>query len=44
MVKNVAGGCNGKKVARKHTSKGKNELRLSKSLDEIPLTHSNNLK
>lgn len=34
MVKNVAGGCNGKKVARKHTSKGKNELRLSKSLDE----------
>ena len=26
MVKNVAGGCNGKKVARKHTNKGKNEL------------------
>ena len=34
MVKNVAGGCNGKKVARKHTVKGKNELRLSKSSDE----------
>jgi hypothetical protein len=34
MVKNVAGGCNGKKVARKHTTKGKNELRLSKSSDE----------
>ena len=34
MVKNVAGGCNGKKVARKHTNKGKNELRLSKSSDE----------
>ena len=34
MVKNVAGGCNGKKVARKHTTKGKNDLRLSKSSDE----------
>ena len=34
MVKNVAGGNNGKKVARKHTTKGKNELRLSKSDDE----------
>jgi len=34
MVKNLAGGCNGKKVARKHTTKGKNELRLSKSSDE----------
>lgn len=34
MVKNVAGGCNGKKVARKHTNKGKNELRLSKTSDE----------
>ena len=34
MVKNVAGGCNGKKVARKHTIKGKNELRISKSSDE----------
>ena len=34
MVKNVAGGCNGKKVARKHTTKGKNELRLSNSSDE----------
>ena len=34
MVKNVAGGCNGKKVARKHTTKSKNELRLSKSSDE----------
>ena len=34
MVKNTAGGCNGKKVARKHTTKGKNELRLSKSSDE----------
>ena len=34
MVKNTAGGCNGKKVARKHTTKGKNDLRLSKSLDE----------
>ena len=34
MVKNLAGGCNGKKVARKHTNKGKNELRLSKSSDE----------
>jgi translation initiation factor IF-1 len=34
MVKNIAGGCNGKKVARKHTTKSKNELRLSKSSDE----------
>ena len=34
MVKNTAGGCNGKKVARKHTTKSKNELRLSKSSDE----------
>ena len=34
MVKNIAGGNNGKKVARKHTTKGKNELRLSKSDDE----------
>ena len=34
MVKNTAGGCNGKKVARKHTTKGKNDLRLSKSSDE----------
>ena len=34
MVKNLAGGCNGKKVARKHTTTGKNELRLSKSSDE----------
>jgi translation initiation factor IF-1 len=34
MVKNLAGGCNGKKVARKHTTKGKNDLRLSKSSDE----------
>jgi translation initiation factor IF-1 len=34
MVKNVAGGCNGKKVARKHTTKTKNDLRLSKSSDE----------
>jgi len=34
MVKNLAGGCNGKKVARKHTTKSKNELRLSKSSDE----------
>ena len=34
MVKNTAGGCNGKKVARKHTTKSKNELRLSKSDDE----------
>jgi translation initiation factor IF-1 len=34
MVKNIAGGNNGKKVARKHTTKNKNELRLSKSDDE----------
>jgi hypothetical protein len=34
MVKNEAGGCKGKKVARKHTTKGKNELRLSASSDE----------
>ena len=34
MVKNEAGGCKGKKVARKHTTKGKNELRLSSSSDE----------
>jgi translation initiation factor IF-1 len=34
MVKNEAGGCKGKKVARKHTTKGKNELRLSSSTDE----------
>ena len=34
MVKNTAGGCNGKKVARKHTTKGKNDLRLSKSSEE----------
>jgi translation initiation factor IF-1 len=34
MVKNTAGGNNGKKVARKHTTKGKNELRLSRSEDE----------
>jgi translation initiation factor IF-1 len=34
MVKNIAGGNNGKKVARKHTTKGKNELRLSKSDNE----------
>lgn len=34
MVKNEAGGCKGKKVARKHTTKGKNELRLSLSSDE----------
>jgi translation initiation factor IF-1 len=34
MVKNEAGGCKGKKVARKHSTKGKNELRLSSSLDE----------
>ncbi len=34
MVKNEAGGCKGKKVARKHSTKGKNELRLSASLNE----------
>ena len=34
MVKNEAGGCKGKKVARKHTTKSKNELRLSLSSDE----------
>ena len=34
MVKNEAGGCKGKKVARKHTTKKKNELRLSLSSDE----------
>ena len=35
MVKNEAGGCKGKKVARKHhTAKGKNELRLSLSSEE----------
>jgi translation initiation factor IF-1 len=34
MVKNEGGGCNGKKVARKHKTKGKNELRLSTSADE----------
>jgi translation initiation factor IF-1 len=34
MVKNEGGGCNGKKVARKHKTKGKNELRLSNSADE----------
>jgi len=35
MVKNEAGGCKGKKVARKHhTAKGKNELRLSTSPEE----------
>ena len=34
MVKNIAGGNNGKKVARKHMTKGRNELRLSKSDDE----------
>jgi len=34
MVKNEAGGCKGKKVARKHTTKGKNELRLSLSSEE----------
>ena len=34
MVKNEGGGCNGKKVARKHKTKGRNELRLSTSSDE----------
>jgi translation initiation factor IF-1 len=34
MVKNEAGGCKGKKVARKHLTKGKSELRLSASSDE----------
>jgi translation initiation factor IF-1 len=34
MVKNEAGGCKGKKVARKHATKGKNELRLSSSSEE----------
>jgi len=35
MVKNEAGGCKGKKVARKHhNAKGKNDLRLSSSSDE----------
>ena len=34
MVKNITGGNNGKKVARKHTTKGKNELRISKSDNE----------
>jgi translation initiation factor IF-1 len=34
MVKNEAGGCKGKKVARKHLTKGKSELRLSSSSDE----------
>ena len=34
MVKNEGGGCNGKKVARKHKTKGKNDLRLSNSADE----------
>jgi translation initiation factor IF-1 len=34
MVKNEGGGCNGKKVARKHKTKGKSELRLSNSADE----------
>jgi translation initiation factor IF-1 len=34
MLKNEGGGCNGKKVARKHKTKGKSELRLSNSADE----------
>ena len=35
MVKNEAGGCKGKKVARKHhNAKGKNDLRLSASAEE----------
>jgi translation initiation factor IF-1 len=34
MVKNEGGGCNGKKVARKHKTKGRNELRLSTSSEE----------
>lgn len=34
MVINEKGGCKGKKVARKHLTKGKNELRLSHSSNE----------
>ena len=34
MVINDKGGCKGKKVARKHLTKGKNELRLSHSSNE----------
>ena len=34
MVVNDKGGCKGKKVARKHLTKGKNELRLSHSSNE----------
>ena len=34
MVLNDKGGCKGKKVARKHLTKGKNELRLSHSVNE----------
>ena len=34
MVINEKGGCKGKKVARKHLTKGKNELRLSHSSSE----------
>lgn len=34
MVINEKGGCKGKKVARKHLTKVKNELRLSHSTNE----------
>ena len=34
MVINDKGGCKGKKIARKHLTKGKNELRLSHSSSE----------
>jgi len=34
MVINDKGGCKGKKIARKHLTKGKNELRLSHSSNE----------